>query len=341
MNAMEILKNIKDKRMTISSDLKGIDTLDTLGFSTEVTLFLRSLLEQRVAVDQQKPLVIFDCDQTLIQGDLGEVLLRYLWLNGMIKEVGVIEKQAIIEVFQEQSNVVLKTFAFALEDSVRYFGYLWDLYIYICQEKIEYGYLFAASCITHFTTDEQKNICLKVFQDHIRTQTAFENLKSSYQGIKDLTAIAQMGVFELQAYSDLLFNEKKELWSAIQPYQSQKKLVSILQSLGFEVGIISSSTQGMVDLMAQYFQVDQAHTIAVAFDQQNPIYPIPINNDKITACLHYFKRLPILMVGDSSYDLPLMEKSRYGLLIDYQKEKVRNKAIALNAFLQDYQSLEV
>ena len=44
-------------------------------------------------------------------------------------------------------------------------------------------------------------------------------------------------------------------------------------------------------------------------------------------------------VFDSAYDLPLMQKSQFGLLIDYQKEKVRMKAVEMGAVLQDFKSL--
>jgi phosphoserine phosphatase len=298
----------------------------------------------KVEMSNDSPLVVFDCDQTLIQGDLGEVLLKHMWTTGMIKTLGTYEKQAIIAVCHQahqSEEKVLEAYQYALQQSDRYFGYLWDLYLYICQQKIEMGYLFAAACITHLPKEQRADFCRRFLTTIQKQAQPFHTLKSTYLGLSQIEKVLEFSVDDLKK-NDFFdhFNTKREIWGAIQPYLAQRNLVSILQHHQIDVAIISSSNQDMVVLMGEFFEIPQNRCIAVLFDDQTVVEPIPINQQKIDACLHYLGRLPILMVGDSAYDLPLMEKSKFGILIDYQKEKVREKAIDMGAVLQDFKVLK-
>ncbi len=326
------------------------NTLRESGFQDDCIVLILNLIQNygqthgTIESSHEKPLVVFDCDQTLIQGDLGEVLLKQMWTTRMIKTLGTYEKQAILAVCHQANQnetKVLEAYQYALQQSDLYFGYLWDLYLYICQQKIEMGYLFAAACITHLPK-EQRNAFCRTFLATIQKQgQPFQALKSTYLGLAQIDQVLDFSVDDLKR-KDFFehFNTEREIWGAVQPYLAQRHLVSILQHHQIDVAIISSSNQDMVSLMGAFFEIPQNRCIAVLFDDQIVVEPIPINRHKIDACLHYLGRLPILMVGDSAYDLPLMEKSQFGILIDYQKEKVRQKAMDMGAVLQDFKFLK-
>jgi phosphoserine phosphatase len=313
------------------------------GFQTASIALVLNLIQSYGNRLTEKPLVVFDCDQTLIQGDLGEVLLKHMWSMQLVKNVGEYEKQAILSVCHDDPELgqrVLETYAYALTQSDRHFGYLWDLYLYICQQKIEMGYLFAAACITQIPESQRTDFCRSFLVSVQKQGQIFSSLKSTYFGLAQIEEVIELSVNDLQDPDFWVrFQTPREIWCAVQPYLAQKTLVSILQQSQIDVAIISSSNLDMVMLMGEYFEIPRDLCLAVTFEGNTVVEPIPIDQGKIVTCMHFLGRLPILMVGDSAYDLPLMQKSQFGLLIDYQKEKVRMKAVEMGAVLQDFKSL--
>jgi hypothetical protein len=95
---------------------------------------------------------------------------------------------------------------------------------------------------------------------------------------------------------------------------------------------MSSSFQGVLDVIGAYFKIPAHQCVGIGFqvsnDQEtdisklyltsNPLLPTPIQEGKVKRFLkESCNQPPLLMFGDSHYDLPLMHLSQKGVLICY------------------------
>jgi phosphoserine phosphatase len=315
--------------------------LNALGYDQRNAFFLDQLIQsQQSTTEQALPLIVFDCDQTLIQGDVGEILLSYLWKNRLIKSLAPFEIELIKDAFgAELGKGIIEAMSYALLDSQRCFGYLWDLYKLLYDTKVSCALTFAAGCLTHFEPGERNRICEEIFQQALTWDLPFEALTASYLGIANRQQLLTLQASDLQASYDQYFNSSKSIWIHVQPFLAQMTLLQSFQAHRFEVAIISGSAQLMVEQVARLFQLPVKQVIALDFKDGILLEPAPIHHRKIEACLHHFGRLPLMMFGDSLNDIPLMSQAKHALLVDYHKPQVLEKAHAISALIQDFQPL--
>jgi phosphoserine phosphatase len=318
--------------------------LNALGYQKAHAKFLGELIANHHVSNlnelNEPALVVFDCDQTLIQGDVGEILLSFLWKNRLIKSILPFEALLIKDAFgTEVGDCILNTMTYALEDSQKHFAYLWDLYKLLYETKVSCALKFAAGCLEHFDLSERKQVCHRIFQQALSWDLRFEDLKAEYAGIADSDRLLHLSKEDLATNYDSIFNTSKSVWIHVQPFLAQMALMRMFQDHGFEVAVISGSAQLIVEEVAELFHLPLTQVVALHFENGVLLEPAPIHHRKIEACLYHFGRLPLIMFGDSLNDVPLMEKSAYALLVDYQKANVLEKAKEMGALIQDFRKL--
>jgi phosphoserine phosphatase len=313
--------------------------LNHLGYEKEIAQFLANLIQTQQNIDQP-PLIVFDCDQTLIQGDVGEILLSYLWKNQCVQSLSPWEEQLFTQAFADHiAPSLIQTVNHALLDSHRYFGYLWDLYKLMYEVKVDCALSFAAGCLLHFEKEQQSVICQKAFESAVTWDLTHQELKGEYLGISNPQTLLDLCKNDLLDRYTEIFQVPKKIWIHVQPFIAQIELVRLFRKYHFEVAVISGSAQTMVEQITQYFDIPKDHIVAIRFENGVLFEPAPIHHKKIDACLHGFGRMPLLMFGDSMNDISLMAQSKYSVLIDYQKENITKKAVDIGALLQNYQKI--
>jgi phosphoserine phosphatase len=329
----------------MSSHIQAL--LKALGYEKSNAEFLDQLIQKHgfsssntLSSSNTPPLIVFDCDQTLIQGDVGEILLSFLWKNRLVQSIAPFEALLIKDAFGEETgNLMLETMSVALRDSQKYFAYLWDLYKLLYETKVSCALTFAAGCLEHFEAHQRQSVCQQIFEQALTWDLAFEDLKADYLGIANPQLLLSLTPQDLETRYDDLFDCPKSIWVHVQPFLAQMSLMQVFQEHQFEVAVISGSAQLIVEEVARLFKLPLKQVVALHFENGVLLEPAPIHHRKIEACLHHFGRLPLMMFGDSLNDVPLMEKSTYALLVDYQKNQVVEKARHMGAMIQDFRLL--
>ena len=282
------------------------------------------------------PYIVFDCDQTLIQGDIGELLFGEVLGTGHLKS-----HDAFWDLFPSDQGITLKSEYETWTHSIEYqsafsnthqsdiplhsswiipsslFITLWNAYETVCSTDINKGYLLASQCFTGWTVSRTRQYCKTLFERSCQSTQVNQNPLS---------------------------NCSFSFPTSICPYPQQKQVIQHLKQAGCLPWIVSSSPQWIVEEVGTHMGISPAHTIGVQFETQwineqeyvtsIPLTPIPINQDKkaaFEAKIHPHIS-PFIMIGDSIYDFPLMQASKFGILIDYGIETLRQKADALGIY---------
>ena len=258
---------------------------------------LLNQLQQKIfAVDT--PDIVFDCDQTLLDGDIGEAflaeLLLQLEINPSDQWWALLGDDAISirDLYRKQYSDPLVT---TLSDAC--FIMLWNTYEALIQKDVYMAYIWAASCLEGWLVNDARSRCQQFVMDALDRPS-----QPTYWANDSHQIDIQRGVRR----RDILFN-----W------------IKTLQSQHGQIWVISSSLQYLVDEICTPLALTSTSICGIEFledDMQrltlNPKQPTPISHDKIQAFQSRSHRsVPRCMVGDSHHDLPLMKHADLGLLI--------------------------
>jgi phosphoserine phosphatase len=242
------------------------------------------------------PRVVFDCDQTLIEGDIGEYTLAYV-LHYKLTQAdsqwwsylsAVLDDDSLQVAYQSEcmdstclSNPLLQK--------------IWQAYRRLCKVDVHNAYLWAAHCFHHLHTQDAQDLIQKIY----------------LQAKKDF-----LSHFDQASYIHYA--------SGIRIRASQRELIKRLQNRGVEVWIISSSHQFLIQCVARDLNIPSTQAIGIMSiigeNQRlslNAVQPAPIGHGKKDYYLHYIDQIfPMAMFGDSSHDLPLMKAGLKGFFIE-------------------------
>lgn len=253
---------------------------------------------------------VFDCDQTLIHGDIGEACFRYVLENRW-----VISHDAwwahLIEADFNNQDVKSWRQAYEREASPNTFSSdsslssslsqeLWEAYENLCSIDVNSAYIYAA--------------------------------RIAYQ--RHPVELALMTEYALQ-------NDKRV---SFRP--AIKALIRDIQNLA-HVWVVSSSHISIVRVIAHHYQIPSQHIIGIDFElNQQQLYtdrvitPTPIGSQKIDAFMLLNQSQPILMAGDSVHDIPMMKYAKSAIFIDHHKsDRLTQQAEELKALVLNSESL--
>ena len=257
-------------------------------------------------------LFVFDCDKTLITGDLGEASLRRAlnqrwvisheawWRHLDLAEISTSDERAAWRRAYERD---LNRAAREVNQVDTLGDELWRAYELLCKIDVRSAYIYAARFAYQRTSAEV----------HMLTRAALQE------------------------------DQMTELRPVMERFVNQ------LQDLGGLVWVVSSSHIDVVRVIAEYYNIPTHHVIGIDFLRDSHssemseclIEPIPIDTGKVDALFTHRTDQPALMVGDSFYDLPLMATAQNRFLIDHHESaELTVAARALNAEIIDHQLLE-
>lgn len=257
-------------------------------------------------------LFVFDCDKTLITGDLGEASLRRAlnqrwiisheawWRHLDLGEVATSNERAAWRRAYERD---LNRDTHEVDHADTLGDELWRAYERLCEVDVYSAYIYAARFAYQRTPAE----------------------------VHSLTRAALQG------------DQTTELRPVMERFVNQ------LQDLGGQVWVVSSSHIDVVRVIAEYYNIPMHHVIGIDFvrDSHNSgsserlVRPVPIDTGKVDALFAHHAAQPALMVGDSFYDLPLMATAQQRFLIDHHTSAdLTVAARALDAEIIDHELLE-
>lgn len=274
----------------------------------------------------------FDCDQTLIRGDIGEATYRLAlsrraiishdawWRHLEEGEIGSALERAAWRASYERASHVEMTESMAQSTRSEQSSEqssdqsleldplsaeLWEAYQRLCRVDVRSGYVYAARLVYQRTRSE----------------------------VAALTADA--------------FGRDP----AVSERSLMREFVTTLQARSGEVWVVSSSQAEIVSVIARRYQIPIGRVVGIDFKRDAEgrytdqlCDPAPIDERKVDA-LHSAlsdASAPLeLMAGDSRYDLPMMRWAQVGILIDHGRSaELTQAAQSLGGVIVDAQLLD-
>jgi phosphoserine phosphatase len=237
--------------------------------------------------------VVFDCDGTMVKGDVGEAMLYHqiehflfrrspseIWTDYPEKESLDRHFRALQAATQDEraSHPSFAPFADAVLDW--YFG------------QIERG-LVAKACtdivrlFSGFPLSEVRAIAAQSFQDELRAAV----------------------------HSRIL--GRRALPRGIRYIQESLDLFRAIKRRDLEVWVVSGSSKWSVEPVFDRLGVERDHIIGIELVERDTVLsdegitPVPIRADKVEALRRHTDRVPVLVVSDSRNDIPLFRYSSF------------------------------
>jgi phosphoserine phosphatase len=250
---------------------------------------LRRLLEQSHSGDPGvRPLAVFDCDGTVIKGDIGE------------------------SVFFRQ----IEEFFFRVSPAE-----LWTDYPERAQLDAVYKTLSTtapAARRTHPLFNDFAGHLLSWYYDQLAADAV-------HKGCADIVRLfAGFTEAEVRAFSrDTLKRElqvplgektlgRRTVHSGARFLREARELIQILLKNGFDIWAVSGSSKWSVEPVFTAFGIPEDQVIGISLAHHNgtlsdiPVEPIPIRAEKIGALQAQESRIPLLVASDSRNDIPLL-----------------------------------
>jgi phosphoserine phosphatase len=236
---------------------------------------------------QERPTAVFDCDGTVVRGDVGEAMLYYqiehflfkvspaaIWPDypGRKELDDLYHKLYAVAPAQRSANPAFHPFA----DLVLswYFGQIND-------GKVEKACADIVRLFAGYTLVEVREIADRVFKDETSSLGAPRKLGSR---------ILPKGVRYIKESLDLIRE---------------------LQRLRFHIWAVSGSNKWSVEPVFRQLGITPEFVIGIELEEENGILtsraksPVPIRENKVHAFEKHTTAVPVLVASDSRNDIPL------------------------------------
>ncbi len=253
---------------------------------------LRSVLNALEERERNEPLLaVFDCDGTLIKGDIGEAMLYYQLEHFLFR----VSPASVWPDYPEGEE-------------------LQRLYEHCAARKTdgevadEMPTLFARRVLSWYFDKLAEGKTAKACADIVRLCAGFS--------LTEIRAIAEDTVAaELQASTGTRIVGSSSLPRGVRFIEETIAVLNRARSLGADVWIVSGSNRWSVEAVTSRLQVPQDHVIGIDLISFNGILspavrdPIPVLEGKVEALQHLVGKQPDIVVSDSPYDIPLFNYS--------------------------------
>ena len=245
---------------------------------------------------------VFDCDQTLIHGDIGEACYKYSLEKRWIVSHDAWWKH-LLEADFKQQEVLSWRKAYEAEyfipqspNSPNLSQELWEAYEHLCLIDVHSAYTYAA--------------------------------RVAYQ--RHPVELALMTEYALQSDQSVRFRPLMQ--ELTEDLQKLAKVWIVSSSHAAIVRVIAHHYQiPSQQVIGIDFRLDERQLYT-----DELITPSPVDSKKIDAFKTLYPSQPYLMVGDSKYDLPMMGYAKSALFINHNKsEHLTQKTQELNALIID------
>ncbi|MBI41711.1 MAG: haloacid dehalogenase-like hydrolase [Leptospiraceae bacterium] len=265
---------------------------------------------------------VFDFDNTLIHGDLGEACMYYIAFQGLVR--------ADLDEFWNEiahpslSNKTLdriraswdRNQAFEdLQAHLEWVDELLGLYETLVQTAgLEQAYRWTRSLFGNQPEKELRSIATYVFQDESRMPVDFEELPSGRKIPRGIRIIPE--IFQL--------------------------IQSMLQS-GWTVRIITASPEPTIQSVIQHWNLEEAAVRGMRLKRKDDMLlpyieePMTFGPGKVQAIRELDDRAIDFAAGDSFTDLDMLRAAGMALLVDRGKEDLRGLAEQEGFLIQSFE----
>lgn len=252
-------------------------------------------------------LAAFDFDNTLIRGDLGEAVMYYILLQGLIAA-------DLPEFWQEAEHPAVST------SEIETWKQLWKNYA-AQEDEASYGKL-AEGLIRAYDSIAEKN----------GLEAAYRWTRVLFCGMpeRDLAGLARH-VFTENQMPDLapLIVRGKQIDISIRIRKPLKNLVKTFIEAGWDVRIVTASPECTIQEAAPLFGIDPVKVRGMRLEIQNDllmpriIEPMTFDTGKVRALRETTQEKLRFAAGDSFTDLGLLLEAENRLLVDRGNAKLR------------------
>lgn len=254
---------------------------------------------------------VFDFDNTLIHGDLGEACMYYIAFQGLIRA-------DLDEFWKEIRHPALSARELeslrqswdrnqSYEDIQSHLEWVDDLvgmYESILRSAgLEQAYRWTRSIFSHLPEKELRSVARYVFEDESRMPFSHEELPSGRRIPRGIRIIPE------------IYN-----------------LIQSLLSGGWTVRIITASPEPTIQSVIQHWNLEEAAVRGMRLKRDGDLLlpvieePMTYGPGKVQAIRELDQRFIDFAAGDSFTDLDMMRAARMALLIDRGKDDLKNIA---------------
>ncbi len=253
---------------------------------------LEAFLKQFDGVNHSKPPVaIFDCDGTIIKGDIGEAMFYYqiehfllrvnpanIWLDHPKREEldNLYTQLASLPTDRRTHDRRFVSFAEMMLEW--YFDQL-------SEGKTEKACSDIVKLFAKFSEQEVEQIALTTFNEELGSPISFRKFG------------------------------KHSVPRGIRYIAESVRLLKELQRLGFDIWAISGSNKWSVYPVFERLGIPRDRIIGIGLHLSSNVFaakvetPVPVLQGKVEAVQQFTNASPVLVVSDSIYDIPLFEYS--------------------------------
>ena len=194
--------------------------------------------------------VVFDCDQTLIQGDIGEYALAYMLYHKLIHDD---DRWWHWFTYIPQHITLVHRYRDALTQSDTYLDVqllkdLWEAYKVLCKENVQYAYIWAAHCFHGYEIKKAQKLC----------QTIYQQSQIDWTYTHASTQTKSQENHQVTPLPNLLTTR------GIRVRDSSRLLIKRLSEQNIEVWIISSSQQLLIQCVAHDLDIPPQQAVTYA-----------------------------------------------------------------------------
>ena len=239
----------------------------------------------------EKAVAVFDCDDTLVKGDIGEAML-YFQLEHFLFRLSPGTLWPDHPKHEELNN-------------------LYDGLSHLPPEKAVHDrrfVSFAEMVLDWYFGQLADGRTEKACSDIVRLFAGFT--RSEAMQIAEATAKRELGSPVQRTVIG-----HHDLPRGIRFIKQTIDLFELLRSKGFEIWIVSGSNQWSVEAVCERIGIRNDHVIGIDLEKENqaltPVIkqPVPVLEGKVAALKSRTQSPPAIVVSDSTYDIPLFEYS--------------------------------
>ena len=287
------------------------------------------------------PIALIDCDDTLIHGDLGEAMMRYIITRRKLNTDRGFWHVVPERLGRDALSAAHRAVAGRADAEVR------DTAAY---RRYRAGMIGAYESLREAGLEELKSY----FGDNHRFEDGHEAARlfagRALRGLHERTVaelVEEVLDYELGrplGQDDIAPGPPFGGLLVPTGVRVHTEMIGLLQTLGdygFQTWIISSSNVYVLRALVRRIGLPEEQAIGLDFQMQagcftdRPVEPIPVGEGKLEQYLDVVGRSPVLMIGDSMEDFELLENCEgVSIVIDRGDEHLAERAEELGWFLQ-------
>jgi phosphoserine phosphatase len=238
---------------------------------------------------EKTPVAVFDCDGTLINGDIGEAMFYFQLEHFLFREspADLWPDHPQPEELQRGYDLLHRGAARELRDGTGYAS-------------------FVESCLLHYFGQLADGKTEKACSDIVRLFSGFKRSE-----IQEIAA----DTFRAELNSPVGWRRlgKQTLPQGIRYLREVRRVLERLRELEFDIRVVSGSNRWSVEELCRPLSIEPDQVIGIDLQVQGDVMsreivrPVPVRQGKVEALETAGVSRPVVVVSDSIYDLPLFK----------------------------------